>query len=93
VTAVHIFFFANCRFISKERNEESRKKYIAKVFIDVGCCCCCCCCCCSGQVKDGFLFRRRFLDESVVLEDVHLAHGASPLLQQPLVDAALVELE
>ena len=26
-----------------------------------------------------------------MLEDVHLAHGAGPLLQQPLVDASLVE--
>jgi hypothetical protein len=47
----------------------------------------------SSQVKYGFLFRRGFVDQPVVLEDVHLAHGASPFLQKPLVDAALVELK
>ena len=46
----------------------------------------------SGQVEDSLLFGGRLLHQAVELEDVHLAHGASALLEQPLVDAALVEL-
>ena len=46
-----------------------------------------------SKIEDSFFFWCCFLNQAIVLQDVHLAHWACPLLQEPLINAAFVELE